>query len=109
MPDLLVKLYSLPPAQPSLDKLAKQGVDIRPAIPPEKDVLKRWVAANFPDDCWPAEVEVCFARQPVSCLVATQSNQFVGFACYDATCKAFFGPTGVAEKSRGRGIGTALL
>ena len=33
----------------------------------------------------------------------------VGFASYEATRRAFFGPTGVAPASRSRGIGKALL
>ena len=31
------------------------------------------------------------------------------FACYDATARGFFGPTGVAESHRGKNIGLALL
>ena len=31
------------------------------------------------------------------------------FACYDATCKNFFGPTGVLESERHQHIGEALL
>ena len=33
----------------------------------------------------------------------------LGFACYDVTCRNFFGPEGVAAKERGHGIGRALL
>jgi GNAT superfamily N-acetyltransferase len=33
----------------------------------------------------------------------------IGFAGYECTRKAFFGPTGVLESERGSGIGTALL
>jgi GNAT superfamily N-acetyltransferase len=33
----------------------------------------------------------------------------IGFAGYECTRKAFFGPTGVIENERGHGIGTALL
>ena len=33
----------------------------------------------------------------------------VGFACYEATAKDFFGPTGVNPDYRGKGIGKALL
>ena len=35
--------------------------------------------------------------------------EMLGFACYDATVKGFFGPTGVAKEERGQGIGKALL
>ena len=33
----------------------------------------------------------------------------VGFAAYECTRKDFFGPTGVIESERGRGLGRALL
>ena len=33
----------------------------------------------------------------------------MGFACHDATCPNFFGPTGVAANERTHGIGKALL
>ena len=36
-------------------------------------------------------------------------KEIVGFACYDATCMNFFGPTGVKESERGKGVGKALL
>ncbi len=36
-------------------------------------------------------------------------RRIVGFACFDCTWKGFFGPTGVLESLRGRGIGAALL
>lgn len=32
-----------------------------------------------------------------------------GFACYNVTRPDYFGPTGVLESQRGRGIGRALL
>lgn len=33
----------------------------------------------------------------------------IGFACYNATAKGFFGPTGVSPEARGLGAGKALL
>ena len=49
-------------------------------------------------------------RSPVSCYAAVDADkQVLGFACYDATAKDFFGPTGVMESQRGKGIGAALL
>ena len=63
--------------------------------------------ANFP--VWAAEVEAAFCRLPVSCFLAVRDQDLLGFACYDATCKNFFGPTAVLEEERGRGLGRALL
>src|SRR5437588_10362562 len=47
--------------------------------------------------------------KPVTVLIATRDQRVIGFAAYECTRKAFFGPTGVAETERGRGIGKALL
>lgn len=33
----------------------------------------------------------------------------MGFACFEATAKNFFGPMAVSEAERGKGIGKALL
>jgi hypothetical protein len=56
-----------------------------------------------------SEVTVAMAHQPPGCLIAVINGRLAGFACYDATARGFFGPTGVAEASRGKGIGLALL
>lgn len=100
MTDMLVKLYELPPFD------APQ--EIRRAIAPEKHVVVEWVREHFSDH-WASETEVAFARSPISCFVAVVDGQMAGFGCYDATCKGFFGPTGVSETMRGRGLGKALL
>ena len=41
--------------------------------------------------------------------MAVEGEALVGFGCYDTTMRNFFGPTGVLEAYRGRGIGFALL
>ena len=33
----------------------------------------------------------------------------MGFACYEATCRGYFGPGGVLEAYRGQSLGTRLL
>jgi GNAT superfamily N-acetyltransferase len=107
MPDMLVKLYDLPPLQPALDTAARNGCVIRNALSMDKPALLAWVQARFPS--WCAEVEAAFVRLPVTCFIAQREQAIAGFACYDATCANFFGPTGVAENERGHGIGRALL
>jgi len=52
---------------------------------------------------------VAFARQPVTCFIAARGRQLIGFANHDATCPNFFGPTGVLESARNKGVGKALL
>lgn len=109
MPDMLVKLYELPelPRQ-RMAQLAEEGVRFRRAIAPEKSLVVSWVRRHF-SEAWANETDVAFSRQPVTCLLALQQNELLGFACYEATCKNFFGPTGVHEAHRGRGLGKILL
>jgi GNAT superfamily N-acetyltransferase len=108
MPDMLVRLYALPAGNADEDRLRAQGVEVRRAIAPEKHLVAQWVREQF-NEHWASECEVSFTRSPVSCYVAIETNRVLGFACYDATMKDFFGPTGVAPEQRGRGIGRALL
>ena len=48
-------------------------------------------------------------RHPVACFIATNDIDVLGFATYDTTSRGFFGPTGVMEEARHKGIGRALL
>lgn len=107
MPDMLVKLYDLPLLEPALAMAAGTGVVVRRASVLDRAATVEWVRKTFPS--WVAEVEVAFGRQPVTCFVAQRADAVVGFACHDATCANFFGPTGVAESERGKGVGRALL
>lgn len=107
MPDMLVKLYELPPLEPALDRAARAGYAIHRALSFDKPATLAWVQSAFCS--WTAEVEAAFAHTPVTCFVAQREHAVVGFACYDATCPNFFGPTAVAESERGRGVGRALL
>jgi GNAT superfamily N-acetyltransferase len=108
MPDMLVKLYELPDLEPILAEQRAAGVDIRRAIAPEKHVVVDWAREHFSEN-WASECDVAFTNHPVSCYIAVENEQLLGFGCYEATCKDFFGPTGVLESTRGRGIGKALL
>lgn len=108
MTDMLVKLYTLPPLQPLLDKAAADGVMIRRGIGPEKDIVLDWVEDNF-SGYWRSECDLAFNRQPASCFLSVENGALLGFACYDATTRGFFGPTGVHPDARGRGLGKVLL
>jgi predicted N-acetyltransferase YhbS len=105
---MLVKLYDLPDSRACVERLRQEAVEIRRALAPEKHKVVAWVRENFSEG-WASEAEVAFSRQPVSCFIAVQGGRIVGFACHDATCRNFFGPTGVDAKARKKGIGTALL
>lgn len=108
MPDMLVKLYTLPDAAPLIAEQRAAGVDIRRALVPEKHIVVEWVAKTFGRG-WADECATTFSRQPVSCFLAVENNQVLGFSCYDATYKNFLGPIGVDPAQQGRKIGAALL
>ena len=104
MADLLVKLYNWKPS----DRPAPDGVTIRRAFAAEKRLVAQWVSEHF-GERWASECEISFTRQPVACFIATDDLDVLGFATYDATARGFFGPTGVTELARHRGIGRGLL
>ncbi|OGS14118.1 MAG: GNAT family N-acetyltransferase [Elusimicrobia bacterium RIFOXYA2_FULL_58_8] len=108
MPDLLVKLYALPPAEPAVEKLKASGIEIKRAIGPEKQAVAEWVEKKF-SRAWASECDVALSTQPATCFLAVKDKELVGFACYDSTSKGFFGPIGVDKAGRTGGIGKALL
>jgi len=105
--DCLVNLYSRPMAALA-KRIQTVEATLRTALPPELHIIQNWVRENF-SEYWVSEVTAAMAHQPPGCLVAIMGDELVGFACYDATARGFFGPTGVAENQRGKGIGLALL
>jgi GNAT superfamily N-acetyltransferase len=107
MRDMLVRLYAIPSVEEALAGCAKRGVTIRRALSPERLAVVDWVRAQFASSA--AEAETAFAQVPVTCFIALRDMEILGFACYDVTCRNFFGPEGVAPAERGRGIGRALL
>jgi predicted N-acetyltransferase YhbS len=108
MPDMLVNLLKLPPADAVIDDLAKTGVVIRRAQPFEITRVMEMVEGEF-SVAWADEISVGFSNKPVTVFIATFEGQVVGFAGYECTRRSFFGPTGVIEEMQSRGIGKALL
>lgn len=103
MPDLLVNLLKLPPADITSDEFL-----IRRAQPFELSIVRSFVAEKF-SQSWADEISVGFARQPVSVFVATKQKELIGFAAYECTRRGFFGPMGVADNAQNEGVGKALL
>src|SRR5205823_11072096 len=104
MPDLLVNLLKLSPPK----SISDDAVTIRRAQPFEITPVREFIEKNF-SVAWADEVSVGFTNKPVTVVIATRHGRVIGFAGYECTRKAFFGPTGVTENERGSGIGTALL
>lgn len=106
--DYLVKLYELPSSEPACRKAAEEGVTIHRAMGLDRGRILDFVAENF-SPAWVGEASLALSCQPTTCFIAVKEKKVVGFACYDATAKGFFGPTGVLEECRGKGVGSALL
>jgi GNAT superfamily N-acetyltransferase len=106
--DYLVNLSLLSPDAGLDARLKRAGVTVRRALAPELELTTDWIRKRFSAG-WSSETAIAFSRQPPSCFLATKDDRLVGFACYDAIARGFFGPTGVDEQQRGGGIGRALL
>jgi GNAT superfamily N-acetyltransferase len=107
MHDMLVRLYNLPDLSPALEGARRAGVSVRRALAPEVAVVVAWAQEHFPRSA--AEVGIACGRMPISCFIAVREGRILGFACYDATARNFFGPEAVIEAERGRGVGRTLL
>jgi GNAT superfamily N-acetyltransferase len=114
--DMLIKLY---PPQILADesaaanarwRLSPESADcvVRKPIGPEHATLIRWVADTFTAG-WASEIGVALANRPVSVWIAARPAELLGFACFDATARGYFGPVGIAESARGKGLGAVLL
>src|SRR5260370_14096145 len=106
MPDMLVDLLKLPPLD--FKKRERAGVNIRRAQPFEITPVRDFIETNF-SVTWADEISIGFANKPVTVYIATRARRVIGFAGYDCTRRAFFGPTAVVVSERGRGIRMPLL
>ena len=107
MADLLVRLYDLPVFEAE-QKVRDAGIVLRRGLPFERHVILDWIRKHFSEP-WVSEAALALSQQPPTIYVAVRENALLGFACYDTSAKGFFGPTGVDEAERGKGIGEALL
>lgn len=108
MPDMLVNLLKLPPLEPAVLKLKEANIVLRRAQPFELTQVRAFIGREF-QLSWADEVSVGFASKPISVFVAILERELIGFASYECTRRAFFGPTGVIPTMQGRGVGNALL
>ncbi|MGI6781410.1 MAG: GNAT family N-acetyltransferase [Acholeplasmataceae bacterium] len=101
--DLLVDLYDV-------KLIPNPNLDIRfvKVLAPDADKVVTYVKDNFRDE-WASEIKAALYKSNPSCFIAIKDEKIIGFACYDATAKGFFGPIGVSEEARGLGVGTTLV
>ncbi|BCR36078.1 GNAT family N-acetyltransferase [Mariniplasma anaerobium] len=100
--DMLVDLY-----QPIIKEL-NSTYEIKRVLSPNSDKVLKFIEDNFSLG-WVSEAKAGLYKPNPTCFIAVDQDKIIGFACYDATAKDYFGPTGVDESYRGQGIGKALL
>jgi predicted N-acetyltransferase YhbS len=106
--DMLVKLYDLPDSRDIFSQLSASGISIRRAMAADRHKVVAFVRSEF-SEAWASETEVAFSRAPITCFIAARERELIGFANHDAACPNFFGPTGVQQSLRNKGVGKALL
>jgi predicted N-acetyltransferase YhbS len=100
--DLLVDLYQLEFTYPSIP------VSIKRALSPDSDAILTFIKTHF-SERWVSEAKSGLYKTQPTCFIATDDKKIIGFACYDATAKGYFGPMGVDSNYRKKGIGSALV
>lgn len=108
MQDMLARLYDLPDAAPAMRRIEEAGYEVRRAAGWDRMRLRAFIREHF-QDLWALEADRAFSWTPITCYLATQGGDIVGFAVYECTMRDYFGPTGVREDLRGNGLGAALL
>ena len=108
MPDMLVKLYNIPNSYDIEKKLLEEGIRIKKALAPDRSKIASFSKTCAKED-YSDEVNAAFSNNPITCYIATKEKKIIGFACYEATARNFFGPMAVLENERKKGIGKALL
>ncbi len=104
---MLIKLYDLDIDWSFISQQAQQQVTIRKPIGPDRSSIQAWAERYFPQT-WQGEIQRALNNTPCSCFIAQHQSALLGIACYDATALGFFGPLGVVETARGKGIGRSL-
>jgi predicted N-acetyltransferase YhbS len=100
--DLIVDLY----AQDF--KKQNEHVTIKRVLSPDSDLVLSFIEKHF-NKRWVSEAKSGLYKPQSTCFIAVKDKDIVGFACYDATSKGYFGPMGVDEAFRGQSIGQSLV
>lgn len=100
--DLLVDLYDV-----DFSKKTQSTYKIVRVLSPNSDRVIDFINTHFSKG-WASEAKAALYKPNPTCFIALDNKQIIGFACYDATAKGFFGPLGVDANYRGHKIGQAL-
>lgn len=100
--DMIVDLY-----QPVITEVENK-YDIKRVLSPNSDKVLDFIGTHFSKG-WVSEAKAGLYKNNSTCFIAVDDGKIIGFACYDATAKGYFGPTGVNKDYRGQSVGKALL
>lgn len=107
--DLLVKLYDFDAKSRSEEIEKQHKIKIFRPLSPNKSKVINFIRENFGIE-WADECSAAFSNTPVTCFIAVNDKrEVIGFAAYEATAKAFFGPIGIHPDYRKFGLGKELL
>lgn len=106
--DMLVRLYEHERWKCDEAALRTAGITLKRTLGPDIARVQQFIRTEFSDG-WANEASIALYRAPSTCFIAVKDKKVVGFACYDATAKGMFGPTGIQAELRGSGVGAALL
>lgn len=88
----------------------KHGYKYGRVQPEDFDKTFEFVKRHFSEGTWPEEVKYSFNRNPPTTFIAkNEENEIVGWATHSQFFPGSFGPTGVLESLRGKGLGTELF
>jgi len=91
-----------------VERLAGEGITFhRPALA-EKAEVQQWLLETFGEG-WSYETGLAFREGKVTVWIARAEGRICGFAASNATGRDYFGPIGVSEEFRRKGIGRVLL
>lgn len=107
MADLVVNLYEHDFNNMKVE-LKNKNIKIKRVLSPDSDSVVEFVSTNFTKR-WASEVKSALYNANPSCYIAVLDEEIIGFACFNATAKGYFGPTGIHPKYRGLNIGQILL
>lgn len=100
--DMIANLYRLPQEE------FPDSFKIKRAFVGDKEKILEFIGTHF-QKSWVYEAEHALMDTISKCFIATKNGEVIGFACFDATARGYFGPIGVHPDYRHEKIGKALL
>ena len=88
------------------------GITITRATQEEKEKIApiKFMPKSYQLSFWPQEIRLSFENDPITTFLAkNEDDEIIGWATHSVHFPKSFGPTGVAKKARGKGIGGLLL